>query len=183
MRKVNRYPFSVKVIQYSDNDYEYEVNFKDFVDVVGVGDSIEDAIEEAEYNLAAYLKYCQLKNIPIPQPSISKSLDEYSGKITVRIPKSLHRDMSEFAELDGMSLNSLAIDAFRSYLNADSLKKVTKNTLEKIESCVDNVTEKTEKIIRYKYGAHYFENEENYRPNQIGVLGGAQYGKIECKLN
>lgn len=180
MKKNSRYPFSVKVIKYDDNDYEYEVNFKDFAEVVGIGDSIEEAIEEAEYNLDAYLKYCQLKKISIPEASISKPLDEYSGKITVRIPKNLHRDISEFAEIDGMSINSLAIDAFRFYLNSNSLQKITNDTVEKIETCIDNAKEKTEEFIKYKYGAHEFKNEENYIPAPFGGIGGFQYAKREC---
>jgi len=43
------------------------------------------------------------KNLEIPAPSGSS--DEYSGKFMVRIPKSLHRRLSEKAREDSVSLN------------------------------------------------------------------------------
>ena len=34
-----------------------------------------------------------------------KSLEEYSGKLVLRIPKSLHKALKEAAEIEGVSLN------------------------------------------------------------------------------
>ena len=37
-----------------------------------------------------------------------KALSEYSGKIMLRIPKELHRDLAEAAKKNGVSLNKYA---------------------------------------------------------------------------
>ena len=34
-----------------------------------------------------------------------KSLEEYSGKLMLRIPRSLHKELKEAAEIEGVSLN------------------------------------------------------------------------------
>ncbi len=34
-----------------------------------------------------------------------KSLEEYSGKLVLRIPRSLHKELKEAAEIEGVSLN------------------------------------------------------------------------------
>ncbi len=34
-----------------------------------------------------------------------KSLEEYSGKLVLRIPRSLHKQLREAAEIEGVSLN------------------------------------------------------------------------------
>jgi antitoxin HicB len=39
---------------------------------------------------------------PIPEP---RPLDDYSGKFVVRVPKSLHRELVDAAEREGVSLN------------------------------------------------------------------------------
>lgn len=34
-----------------------------------------------------------------------RSLEEYSGKLVLRIPRSLHKELKEAAEIEGVSLN------------------------------------------------------------------------------
>lgn len=176
MKKYKKYPFSVKIIEYGKDDFEYEVRFIDFPNVIGVGDTANEAIDEGYYNLQAYIKYCELNNVNIPNPSISREPNDFSGKITIRIPKTLHRDLSEYAEFDGMSLNTIAIDAFRFYLNSQSLSKITKNTQAKIDSSIENAKIKTEEIIRYNYKkSEFVDDDYNAQSSCVGGIGGLSY--------
>ena len=51
-------------IEYSDfGDKVYVVRIDDYPYIIGVGDNIEDAIEEAKGNLEVYLQYCEEKHI------------------------------------------------------------------------------------------------------------------------
>lgn len=52
---------------------------------------IEDALEDGD---------------PIPEP---RSERDYSGKVNLRMPKSLHKDLAHRAEEDGVSLNQLMV--------------------------------------------------------------------------
>ncbi len=45
---------------------------------------------------------------PIPEP---RTLDSYSGKVNLRMPKSLHRDLARLAEEEGVSLNQVMVTA------------------------------------------------------------------------
>ena len=42
------------------------------------------------------------EGIPIPEPAPN---EDYSGKFVVRLPRSLHRQLAETAEREGVSLN------------------------------------------------------------------------------
>lgn len=48
---------------------------------------------------------------PIPLPSTEESADDYSGRINLRAPKELHRDLARNAERQGVSLNQYCIYA------------------------------------------------------------------------
>ena len=53
-KKSDNYNFSVKIRHYG-NDIEYVVIFDDFPDLIGAGDTIEEAIQEAKENLEVYI--------------------------------------------------------------------------------------------------------------------------------
>ncbi len=54
---------------------------------------IEDALEHGD---------------PVPEP---RDLEGYSGKVNLRMPKTLHRDLARRAEQEGVSLNQVMLDA------------------------------------------------------------------------
>lgn len=57
----SNYEFNVS-IDYSDyGDKVYVVRYTDFPNVIGSGDTIEEAIAEAQGNLEVYLNYCKEK--------------------------------------------------------------------------------------------------------------------------
>lgn len=60
-----------------------------------LGPMIEDA-------MATWIADALEDGDPVPEP---RNLDDYSGKINLRIPKSLHRDLARRAEEEGVSLN------------------------------------------------------------------------------
>jgi antitoxin HicB len=43
---------------------------------------------------------------PIPEP---RDTEDYSGKVNLRMPKSLHRDLARRAEAEGVSLNQVMV--------------------------------------------------------------------------
>jgi len=50
-----------------------------------------------------YIHFSAIDNdIPIPEPSEN---EEYNGRISLRIPRSLHRNIIESAKRDGVSAN------------------------------------------------------------------------------
>ena len=135
MKNVRKYPFTVSVDNVDDTCIEYMVSFKDFKSIIGSGSTIDEAIEEAYGNLEAYFEYCDEEGIAIPEPSKNNYLDDYSGKITLRMPKSLHRDISELANRDGISLNYIINDAIRFYLSKSSIEELVTDASNYIYDC------------------------------------------------
>lgn len=72
----SNYEFNVS-IDYRDypKDKVYVVRYKDFPNVIGAGESIEEAIAEAQGNLEVYLNYCKEEGIdPTPYKDFEKAV-------------------------------------------------------------------------------------------------------------
>lgn len=41
----------------------------------------------------------------VPLEQFQRGVEDYSGKLNIRIPRSLHRDLAQQAKADGVSLN------------------------------------------------------------------------------
>lgn len=65
---MNDYRFEVYTECSDFGDKVYVVRYFD-VNVIGVSDTIGEAIREAQGNLEVYLNYCKEKSIPVPKPS------------------------------------------------------------------------------------------------------------------
>lgn len=110
----------------------YAVKYFDFPNIVGFGETIEEAIKEADENLRYYIQYCKDKGIKIPEPSVHEEL-EVSGKITLRMSKTLHKHTIERATREGVSLNSLLCEAISNYIYS---KNVAEKIVEKAQNAI-----------------------------------------------
>ncbi len=68
------------------------------------GESPFEALENLQDALEGWLEIAKEDNKPIPEPQLYKHQD-FSGKFTLRIPRSLHRLLAKQAEDEGVSLN------------------------------------------------------------------------------
>jgi len=96
------YPFTVRP---DIDDGGYIVEFQDLQYCVGTGDTVEESIKDAMIAKEQWIKAAHENGITIPLPSIQEDKDEYSGRVTLRIPKSLHRLVIETAKKEGVSAN------------------------------------------------------------------------------
>ncbi len=83
---------------------------------VGQGDDQSDAITELEENEKAWLETAEEVGIPIPKVPV-EHLEEYSGKMTLRLAPYVHMEAAQFAQREGISLNQYINNAVVS-LNA-----------------------------------------------------------------
>lgn len=93
------YPLNVRP---DPDDDGYIVDFPDLRYCVGTGDTIEEAINDAMIAKSEWIKAALEKNINVPEPS---EREEYNGRISLRIPKSLHKMVIEAAKKEGVSAN------------------------------------------------------------------------------
>ncbi len=145
MRRNSRdYNFSVKKKMYG-NDIEYVAIFDDFPNLIGAGDTPEEAIEEGMENLDAYINYCYENSIPVPEPTLFDYSDnEFSGKVTLRMSKALHQRATSIASSEGISLNSFLNEAIM-----DHILSVQQGAAFKLLEALDTINEN---VINFNYG-------------------------------
>jgi antitoxin HicB len=71
------------------------------------GETPDEAVTNLKEVVEEWVGILKIDGTPLPQPVLLRENDAYSGKFTVRVPKSLHRLISERAEQEEVSLNQL----------------------------------------------------------------------------
>ena len=71
--------------------------------------SLNDLYADLNEIMASYIEIKLENNLPIPIP---QSVEKYSGKFVVRLPKTLHQKLAIEAQKEGVSLNQLALYKF-----------------------------------------------------------------------
>lgn len=100
------YSYSFNVF-YSNDDEKYIAVSPEFGDqMAGVGDTADEALKEAESSLRLLIEDYEAEGETLPSP---RKAQEYSGKLSLRIPKSLHKQISRFAEEEGVSINQYIV--------------------------------------------------------------------------
>jgi antitoxin HicB len=97
-------PYTIEVTP--DQTEDYSGWFARVVELPGCmtqADTFEELKEMIEDAMRAWLETALEEGQTIPEP---RPVESYSGKFVVRVPKSLHRELVEAAERDGVSLNT-----------------------------------------------------------------------------
>ncbi len=71
---------------------------------VGQGDNPNEAVSELEENEKAWLETAKDEGIPIPEIPV-EHMEEYSGKMTLRMAPFVHMQAALLAQKEGISLN------------------------------------------------------------------------------
>lgn len=101
------YPMRLYTDESSDL-VEWIAEYSDLPGCIGVGDTAEEAIAEAEINKNLWLEAAEKSGSKIPEPSEIYS-NSYSGKFNIRLPKFLHKALSIKADEEETSLNQLCV--------------------------------------------------------------------------
>ncbi|MFW6097568.1 MAG: toxin-antitoxin system HicB family antitoxin [Chloroflexota bacterium] len=110
-RDLNYYlslPYTIEVLREEDDEDGDETWFASVRELPGCmteADSFAELGEMIRDAMAVWIEDALEDGDPVPEP---RPLDDYSGKFVVRVPRSLHRDLTQSAEREGVSLNSFA---------------------------------------------------------------------------
>lgn len=99
-----RLPYTIQLRRYEDGTY-----FADVAELPGCmteADTEEEALEMIRDAMAGWIEVAVSEGLQIPEPA---GESEYSGRFLVRASKSLHRELAERAEREGVSLNQLVV--------------------------------------------------------------------------
>lgn len=98
-------PYRMEIVPDTDEG-GYAVRFPELRGCITCGDTLEKALSNAEDAKKEWISTALEDGIEIPDPSKS---DDYSGQFRLRIPKSLHKSLSEHAQQEGISMNQYCI--------------------------------------------------------------------------
>lgn len=108
----------------------YIATIQELPGCVAEGDSSEEAITNITKAAHSWMDAARHLGQKIPEPI---SLSEYSGKIALRVPRSIHKQAAELSLLEGVSTNQLLLTAISNYLGGKEVfDKMATSFLEKI---------------------------------------------------
>jgi len=113
-------PYTRELVKSEDG---WTVAIQELPGCVSVGESAQDALEMIDDALFAWLESAFDDNLDIPLPD-SMSKKEYSGKFALRMPKSLHKKLSEQANREGVSLNMYLVFLLSEKNSLSEMKKI-----------------------------------------------------------
>jgi|GEM_PF-1205865 len=119
-------PYSRVLIPEGDGGYSAEL--LEFHGCVSQGDSAEEALNNLDQAATNWIEETIRRGNPIPPPSISYG---YSGKVALRLPRSLHRKAVEMAERDKVSLNTFLVEAIAARVSATDLASKVVESLDR----------------------------------------------------
>ena len=97
-------PYTIEVLK--DEGENYSGWFARVVELPGCmtqADTFAELSEMIEEAMALWIETALEDGETIPLP---RSVDDFSGRFVIRIPKSLHKELVEMAEREGVSLNT-----------------------------------------------------------------------------
>lgn len=97
-------PYTVKITPEEASGYFVEM--EELEGCMSQGETIEEVMENIKDAQEAWLEVAIDEELKIPLP---KEMEEYSGKFVLRVPKFLHRRLTNLAEKEGVSLNQMIL--------------------------------------------------------------------------
>jgi predicted HicB family RNase H-like nuclease len=91
-------------VGWSEESEDYMARVAEFPSLSAFSDTLEGALKEIKYVVQMVLEDMEESGEPIPEPL---GLREYSGKLVVRMPIDLHRQLTLEAAEQGISINTL----------------------------------------------------------------------------
>ena len=109
-------PYARVLIPEPDGAFRAEI--LEFSGCIALGDTVEAALAMLEDVAWGWLEAALDKGRAIPEPMENI---EFSGKLVLRLPKSLHKKASRAAERDGISLNQFIVSSLAQQVGARSV--------------------------------------------------------------
>lgn len=101
-------PYRLEIVPDAE-DGGFGARFPELPGCVTCADTIEDVVKNAENAKRIWLERAIKDGTEIIEPGNDSSLQEYSGQFKLRIPKSLHKSLSEHAKQEGISMNQYCL--------------------------------------------------------------------------
>jgi predicted HicB family RNase H-like nuclease len=105
---MNAHSYNITVRQVEeDGERLFEARIREFPDVLEFGDTAAEAYELAIDTIETTAEAFKEMDRKMPAPATFE--DDYSGRVTLRVPKRLHRALAQHAEDESISLNQYLV--------------------------------------------------------------------------
>ena len=108
MKTLNEYlalSYRMEIVEDRDEG-GYVVSFPELPGCITCGETVESAVANAADAKREWITAALEDGITIHEPD---DLESYSGQFKLRIPKSLHRSLTEHARREGISMNQYCV--------------------------------------------------------------------------
>ena len=113
-QKPNPYAYNITVREcVFDSEPLFEARVKELPDVCEFAESAQEAYDLAIDTIETAAAMFAETGRPFPRPASPQ--DQFSGRVTLRLPKSLHRALASAAQDEGVSLNQHLVMALTCY--------------------------------------------------------------------
>lgn len=100
------YPFLIKTLSEEDGG-GFFIEYPDLPGCFSDGNTLEEAIDNGEDALQCWIDAAKEDGDSIPEPYSYRNFEKFSGKFQQRLPRSLHKELFEKAQEEGVSINQL----------------------------------------------------------------------------
>lgn len=108
MQKLEKYLEAKYKIELTPDfeDGGYIASIPELNGCISFGDTIEETLKNIEEAKKEWIIAALEEGIEIPEPNL---VEQYSGQFKLRIPKSLHKSLSDHAKREGISMNQYCL--------------------------------------------------------------------------
>src|SRR2546428_6165317 len=118
-----------------DEEGGFSAEILEFPGCFAEGDTADEAMQALDRAADAWIQAALNQGQAIPLPFRNQG---YGGKIALRLPRSLHRQATEFAERDGTSLNQFLVSAIAARVGAEEFyNRLVTELSKKLEDKLD----------------------------------------------
>lgn len=87
----------------------YAAYYPELPGCITCAETMEEIVRLAQDAKKEWLTACIEDAIPIPEPVMQPDISHFSGQFKIRMPKSLHKTLSQHAKDEGISMNQYCI--------------------------------------------------------------------------
>jgi predicted RNase H-like HicB family nuclease len=127
----------------------YSAEILEFSGCFAEGETANETMKALDRAAAAWIRAALAQGQEIPPPFSNQG---YGGKIALRLPKSLHRQASRFAERNGVSLNQYLVSVIAAGIGAEEFSnRLTTQLLEQLKDHLSVAAPKVTNITLVHY--------------------------------
>lgn len=108
-------------IVWSEEDKGYIATCPEFPGLSAFGETFEDVIAEAKLAQELFVETYEQEGLPLPE---ARPLSSYSGQFRLRIPQSLHHQLTVMAQQEGVSLNQFILTMLAARVGGERIARL-----------------------------------------------------------